>query len=80
MKPVLSICLTLAVVLCASLSTLQAQNANATIKGTVTDPTGSVVVGATVELINSGTGEHRKASTSSSGTYSFTALPPGEYR
>jgi len=43
MKTVLYICFTLAVVLCASLSPLQAQNANATIKGTVTDPTGAVV-------------------------------------
>ncbi|MGI8992610.1 MAG: TonB-dependent receptor [Bryobacteraceae bacterium] len=58
---------------------LQAQNANATIKGTVTDPSGAAVAGAAVELINSGTGEHRRATTSSSGSYDFTALPPGEY-
>jgi len=30
-------------------------------------------------LINSGTGERRKAGTSTSGNYDFTALPPGEY-
>ncbi len=79
MKFVLFIFLAFAVLVSASLSPLQAQNANATIKGTVTDPSGAAVAGAAVELINSGTSEHRKASTSGSGTYDFTALPPGEY-
>ncbi len=58
---------------------LRAQNANATVKGTVTDPSGASIAGATVELMNSGTGEHRKEITSGAGAYDFTALPPGEY-
>jgi len=61
------------------LPSLQAQNANAVIKGTVTDPSGAAVAGAAVELINNGTEEHRQATTSTSGNYDFTALPPGEY-
>ena len=46
MKLVLCIFLAFAVLVCASLSPLQAQNANATIKGTVTDPSGAAVAGA----------------------------------
>jgi hypothetical protein len=68
-----------AILACGWLNPLYAQNANATIKGIVTDPSGAAVVGAAVELINSGTGEHRQSTTSSSGNYDFTALPPGEY-
>ncbi len=64
---------------CALISPLQAQNANATIKGTVVDPSGAAIAGAAMELINTGTGEHRQSKTSGSGSYDFTALPPGEY-
>jgi Carboxypeptidase regulatory-like domain/TonB dependent receptor len=74
-----SIRLALAIVLGALLSPLHAQNANATIKGTVTDPSGAAVAGSSVDLINTGTGEKRHATTSTSGNYDFTALPPGEY-
>ncbi|MDQ6664233.1 MAG: TonB-dependent receptor [Acidobacteriota bacterium] len=74
-----SIRLALAILAFSSIAPLQAQNANATIKGTVTDPSGAAVAGAAVELINIGTGEHRRATSSSSGSYDFTALPPGEY-
>ena len=62
------------------LSPLPAQNANAPSQGTVTDPSGAAVAGAAVELINSGTREHCQATTSSSGNYDFTALPPGEFK
>src|SRR5690242_19271913 len=79
MRAVSSIRLALAILACACLTPLYAQYANATIKGIVTDPSGAAVVGAAVELINSGTGERRQATTSSSGNYDFTALPPGEY-
>ena len=61
------------------LSPLQAQNANASVKGTVTDPSGAAVSGATVDLTNLGTEEHRESKTSDAGTYDFASLPPGEY-
>jgi len=79
MRAVSSIRLVVAILACACLMPLYAQYANATINGIVTDPSGAAVVGAAVELINSGTGERRQATTSSSGNYDFTALPPGEY-
>jgi hypothetical protein len=79
MKAALSIRFALAFLAFTLLSPLYAQDANATIKGNVLDPSGAVVSGASVELVNSGTGEHRHATTSGSGAYDFTALPPGEY-
>jgi hypothetical protein len=47
--------------------------------GTVTDPSGAVVSGATVALKSDATGASRTATTGSSGTYRFSLLPPGSY-
>jgi hypothetical protein len=49
------------------------------ISGTVTDPAGAVIPGATVTLTNAGTGEGKTASTDSSGFYQFVSLAPGSY-
>jgi hypothetical protein len=69
------------VLLClAWLAALQAQLSNATIKGTVTDPAGAVVVKANVNLTNVDTGEHWTQQTSGQGNYDFTALAPGRYK
>lgn len=47
--------------------------------GTVTDPSGAVVVGASVTITNIGTGQARTGTTESSGSYKFSLLPPGNY-
>jgi len=47
---------------------------------TVTDPTGSVVQGAQLELRDVSTNEVRKANTQANGTYIFVNLPLGVYR
>jgi hypothetical protein len=47
--------------------------------GTVTDPSGGVIAGATVTLTNSGTGQTRTTTTDSNGSYKFGLLPPGTY-
>ena len=47
--------------------------------GTVTDPSGAVVSGATVTAQSSSTGATRNATTGSNGTYRFSLLPPGSY-
>lgn len=60
-------------------NTLLAQLSNASIKGTVTDPSGAVVPQANVQLTNSGTGEKREAKSRADGRYEFVALAPGEY-
>jgi hypothetical protein len=56
-----------------------AQLTTADILGTVTDPTGAVVPGANITLINLGTNETRTGQSNGSGDYSFTLLPVGHY-
>jgi hypothetical protein len=64
----------------AALLPLHGQLSNATIKGTVTDPSGAVLPQANVELLNTGTGERREQRTTGDGLYNFAALPPGNYQ
>jgi hypothetical protein len=47
--------------------------------GTVTDPSGAVVSGATVTVTNPATNFQRAVKTSASGLYVLSALPPGVY-
>jgi len=49
------------------------------LSGTVTDPSGAVIVGASVAAENIGTGAERSTTTDSSGTYKLSLLPPGNY-
>ncbi|HTV06546.1 MAG TPA: TonB-dependent receptor [Acidobacteriaceae bacterium] len=49
------------------------------ITGTVTDPTGAVVPGATMTLTNVGTNAAQTMQSTSTGTYSFTGVRPGTY-
>src|ERR1700722_19081556 len=49
------------------------------ISGTVTDPAGAVIPGATVTLTNAGTGEGKTATTDGSGFYQFVSMAPGNY-
>jgi Carboxypeptidase regulatory-like domain len=49
------------------------------ITGTVTDPSGAVIAGATVTLTSPGTGSVRTDSTDVSGVYRFPLLQPGDY-
>jgi hypothetical protein len=51
----------------------------AAINGTVTDPSGALVGGATVELLSPDTGLRRQSSTNESGIYEFPSLPVGSY-
>lgn len=52
-----------------------AQGGTGELTGLVTDPTGAVVSGAQINLINSATGEKRTTSTTPAGVYRFSALP-----
>src|SRR5579862_5533022 len=65
-------------VLLAAVS-LSAQTFRGTILGTVTDPSGAVVAGATVTVKNVGTGLERSTETSADGSYSLPELPIGTY-
>jgi len=53
--------------------------ATGTLSGVVTDPTGAVLPGATVEARNQGTGQLRNATTSGDGVYTIPLLAPGDY-
>jgi len=57
----------------------QAQAAAADLTGTVTDPNGGVVAGATVTAKLLGGGVTRAVTTDSDGSYQMIALPPGTY-
>jgi Carboxypeptidase regulatory-like domain len=48
--------------------------------GTVTDPTGAVVAGATVTAVNLSTGQQFVEHTTDSGLFALRSLPPGFYK
>src|ERR1700761_502222 len=52
---------------------------NGSITGTVQDPAGANVPGATVTLTNVGTGEGKAGTTDAQGFYQFVSLAPGNY-
>src|SRR6202521_4430268 len=56
-----------------------AQSFRGSIRGTVTDPSGSVISGAKVTAKNIGTGLQREATTGQDGAYVLAELPAGEY-
>jgi Carboxypeptidase regulatory-like domain/TonB dependent receptor len=58
----------------------QAQATAADLSGTVSDPTGAVVAGATVSATNLGTNITRTVVSASDGDYQFIGLPPGDYQ
>jgi len=50
------------------------------LSGSLTDPQGSVVAGATVRLLRPADQAHREAQTDPQGRFSFANVEPGEYR
>ncbi|OLE52056.1 MAG: hypothetical protein AUG51_19885 [Acidobacteria bacterium 13_1_20CM_3_53_8] len=56
------------------------QAGRSTVRGTITDPHGSAVAGATVTLRNTERGLARTQITTTDGSYVFTTVPPGIYR
>src|SRR5437762_2815205 len=68
--------LLLIVWLCSSAA---AQTVTGTISGTVVDPNGAVVSGATVTLTNDRTNEKRDLTTNESGRFSFASVQPGVF-
>ena len=59
---------------------MMAQNlVSGDLTGTVTDPTGAVVSGATVMLKSNANGQTRSETTNANGNYRFSLLSPGSY-
>jgi Carboxypeptidase regulatory-like domain/TonB dependent receptor len=76
MKSFICACL---LVLCVTVGSLHAQTTNGGIQGTVTDPNGGAVSGASVTSRNLDTGLTQATSTTDAGIYSLPNLPPGRY-
>jgi hypothetical protein len=58
----------------------RADNLYGSIRGTVTDPSGAALVGATVTATNTDTGIATKVTSSEAGVYVFPQLPTGSYK
>lgn len=69
---VLAVAFLLGVPLCAQVD-------RATLQGTVTDSTGAVVPGASVEIVSQDTGLRRQIKTNEAGSYVAAGLPIGNY-
>jgi len=57
-----------------------AQQGTSTVRGTVSDPNGNVVSGASVTLTNLGTGAARTTTTSDAVVYVFDIIAVGDYK
>ncbi len=60
-------------------SQAHAQNIFGSVVGTVSDPSGAVVPGATVTATSLGTGQKRTVTTGDQGNFSILSLPRGQY-
>ena len=67
-------------VLVSFAATVWAQVDTGSITGTVTDPSGAVVTGATVTLTNEGTGAALTSVTGADGVYKFSPVRVGSYQ
>ncbi len=56
-----------------------AQVSGATLSGTIIDPSGSVIAGAQVAIVNKATGVAHTVTTDAAGLYSAPNLQPGDY-
>src|SRR5436305_13397387 len=72
-------CALFAIVLFALRPDAVAQQITGSVTGTVTDPAGAAVDGATVKLTNAGTGAVQTATSDHEGNFRFLLLPPGTY-
>ena len=72
------LCITVVSLLISGL--LIAQSERGTIRGTVTDSSGSVMPGVTVKAVNVNTGIETATVTTDAGLYNIPQVPPGNYR
>ncbi len=70
---------TICTLLLLGLGVATAQTSRGTVTGTVTDPSGATIPGATVELAGQGTGGVRSSVSNDAGLYRFDAVDPGVY-
>src|SRR5216683_1939198 len=75
----LMVCLTLAIV-GLSVAPANAQVSKGSISGSVTDPQGATVLGASVKALSKDTNQEYTSETDSAGLFRLSLLPPGIYR
>src|SRR5260370_30491204 len=63
----------------ATSSLISAQTSTTSLRGTVTDPKGAVLQGATVTLNNPSTAFSRTTKSANDGVYQFLEVPPSTY-
>ena len=73
-------CGTLLVTAITLFGSLSMAQSTSELNGSVSDPSGANVVGATITLTSSATGLERSTTSSASGLYQFLDVPPGTYR
>src|SRR2546426_4339372 len=73
------ICLALLICVLAFSGSASAQETTGGIQGTVKDPQGAVIPGATVEVTSPALIGKKTVTTDSGGYYHFEQLPPGTY-
>ncbi|MGB8459360.1 MAG: carboxypeptidase regulatory-like domain-containing protein [Candidatus Acidiferrum sp.] len=56
-----------------------AQSTGGQIRGTISDPSGASVTGATISLVNEATGSQREVQSGANGEYIFIEVPVGRY-
>jgi hypothetical protein len=69
-------------VLCCTLSfptLVLSQSATTSLRGVIKDPSGALVPGATISLLDKSNGKMLKAVSNGSGLYQFTQIPPAHY-
>jgi hypothetical protein len=67
------------VILAGFTAVTSAQSFKATVVGTVVDPSGAIIPGATVTIVQEGTGLTLTATSGGDGSFSLPQLPPGRY-
>ena len=78
MKITKILCLLAATLLIAAVTVTTFAQGRATLRGSITDEFGAVIVGATVTLTDA-SGTDKTATTDSGGSYTFAGLAPGKY-
>lgn len=73
------VCFLATALLACLVTTAQAQVSTASINGTVTDPSGALIPGATVTLKNVATNVERSTTTNTAGNYVLVNINPGRY-
>src|SRR2546430_577352 len=74
-----SLIISIVFVMSVACFTVFGQSGTSTIRGTVTDPQGNVVAGASVTLASAEKNFSRTVVTGSEGNYLFSLVPPGSY-